>query len=181
MRQQGFTLYELISTLSISLLILSLAIPSFNSLIKKSRLQTTASELLQAIEQARTMSALSGKRTVLLAENANWSRGWALFMDENNNGVLDGNETYSNTHKVLKDVIIKGNDHIKKLVSFVPSGEARGPGTANGGVIMVGKLAICPARNGEGHLLVLSKGGRTRADTLTEKNCEKAKQGDFNF
>lgn len=181
MKQHGLTLFELISTLSIISLILTLALPSFTLFIKKSYLQTTTSELLQAIEQARSTSVLKGKRTVLQAENADWSRGWALFIDENYNGILDGNEAYSHNHEALKDVVVKGNYYVEKIVSFIPSGEARAPGSANGGVIMVGKLAVCPSQKGEGQLLVLSKGGRTRVDSLTSEKCAKAKQGDFNF
>lgn len=181
MKQHGLTLLELLTSLTVAITILALALPGFDSMIKTSRLQTATNELLGAIENARTLSVMRGKRTVLRAEDANWSNGWFAFVDDNNNGNLDETEVAHAKQGKFERIVIKGNYHVTNLVSFISTGEARGAGSAISGVIMIGKLAVCGISESEGFLITLSKGGRTRVSPITPANCEQAKQGDFNF
>lgn len=177
MKQQGLTLYELILSLSIIAITLVLALPSFDKLIKESRLKTQSLELHQAIELTRSTAVFSGKRAVLRAADNGWHSGWTLFIDQNDDGLLNGDERAIAQQEPLTGVIIRGNYHLQYLVSFIANGEGRSPGSANRGAFTVGKLAICPEQEGDGYQIILSKGGRSRMEELTAADCTQAKQG----
>lgn len=179
MKQQGLTLYELLIALSITAITLAIALPGFSQLIKDSQLKTQSLELHQAIERTRSTAVFSGKRAVLRADENGWHKGWKLFIDDNDDGILNGDEKILAQQEPLKGVIIKGNYHLKELVSFISNGEGRSPGSANRGAFTTGKLAICPEKEGEGFQIVLSKGGRSRMEKLTAADCTQAKQGNF--
>jgi len=174
MKHYGFTLYELLITLTIIAITLTLSIPSFNKTIQNTRTKTAALELLSAIEQARSTAVFSNTRTVLAAK-PQWHDGWEIFLDVDDDGVFDADEKLVTVQEKFDAVKIKGNNHVKELISFVSSGEGRAPGRANTGTIMVGTLTICPITYGAGYSITLSKGGRSRISNITEAECIQAR------
>jgi type IV fimbrial biogenesis protein FimT len=174
MKNHGFTLYELLITLVVIAITLAIGVPSFNKTIQNTRTKTATLELLSAIEQARSTAVFSNSRSVLTSKNQ-WHSGWDLFIDSDDDGLFDTDEQLLTAHGPLDAVIIKGNSHIKELISFIGSGEGRTPGKANTGVVMVGTLTICPTVHGAGYKISLSKGGRSRVSKLTEAACDQTK------
>ncbi len=84
-KEQGFTLIELMMALVILVVILSLGLPSFNSVMESSRLRAAANNVTSAIQYARS-EALRSRDTVAVcranagfdacAFGADWSGGW---------------------------------------------------------------------------------------------------------
>lgn len=174
MKHTGFTLIELLTTIVILAALLAVAAPSFNKTIQNTRTKTATLELLSAIEHARSTAVFSNTRSVI-ASKSQWHSGWSLFLDSNDDGVLGADEKLITEHGPLDAVIIKGNSHVKELISFIGSGEGRAPGKANTGVVMVGTLTICPITHGAGYKISLSKGGRSRVSKLTPLECDQNK------
>ncbi|WP_323813031.1 GspH/FimT family pseudopilin [Cellvibrio sp. NN19] len=171
MKSQGFTLFELMICTAVLAITLGLAIPSLFEQIKTIRTKVATHELLRAIESARTLAVTSNKRSVLLANQNDWEQGWALFIDYNNDGVLNGEETLKQQRKALKDIKIHANSHVEEYISFIGTGEGRKIGIENGGAFQVGTIKICPETSGKGYALILSRGGRTRIQNLTLAEC----------
>ena len=176
MQPQGFTLIELMICTVILAIILGLGIPSFSDQIRDVRTKVAMHELLRTIESARTLAVTSNKRTVLLANQEDWSQGWTLFIDENDDGELNGGETLKQHKAALTKVKINANTHVKKYISFIGTGEGRKVGLHNAGAFQVGTIKICPDTEGSGYALVLSRGGRTRVEKLSSAACDTARQ-----
>jgi type IV fimbrial biogenesis protein FimT len=172
MKSQGFSLIELMVVLAISAIIIGLAIPNFLSQFRDIRTKIAMHELLRAIESSRTLAVTSNKRTVLLAKQEDWKQGWTLFIDNNHDGELNGEETLKLERNALSKVKISANAHVKKYISFIGTGEGRKLGANNSGAFQVGTIKICPDTEGTGYALIISRGGRTRIKPLTKTECD---------
>lgn len=103
--QSGFTIIELMFTIMILGISLSIAVPSFSRLIMNNRIDASAQELSDSVYFARS-EAVKRKRNVRIcpAKNdtmaecdqlTNWSHGW-LLIQESNNEVLKAWQNISN-------------------------------------------------------------------------------------
>ena len=85
---RGFTLIELMVTLSVLAIVLSLAAPSFASLLASNRMSTQTNEFMVALNLARSEAVRRAQPVTLLATNANnYSKGWTVFPDLNGDGA----------------------------------------------------------------------------------------------
>lgn len=90
--ERGFTLVELMVTIAVASILLGIGIPSFVALIDNNRLTAYANDMAGAFNLARSESI---KRGVLVkvrrigAVSSNWDAGWNVFIDVDNDGVLD--------------------------------------------------------------------------------------------
>lgn len=100
----GFTLLELMITVSIAGILLGIAIPSFMETIRSNRLTTNANELVTALNLARSEAI---KRSVQVtvgktAATTNWEGGWNVFIDVNANNLYNaGTDTLLRTYAAL--------------------------------------------------------------------------------
>lgn len=170
MRTHGYTLLELLITLLIVSLLLSIAIPGFTQQIQSNRTRTATLELLESINHARTLAVTHGKRATI-RNRGQWAQGWEIFIDENNNGLWDEGELLLQERTTSNNMNISGNRSVEEYVSFIPSGESRRAGRANGGSFQAGTFTICPTEPGAGYELVLARSGRLRMDTISKEEC----------
>lgn len=97
-RTAGFSLVELMVTLSISAVILSIAAPSFNELMARSRMTDVSRDLSDRIAIAMNTSE-SRPTTICVSTNgttcsasANWHQGYIVFTDDGAIGTIDGSD-----------------------------------------------------------------------------------------
>jgi type IV fimbrial biogenesis protein FimT len=96
MARRGFTLVELLVTLVVALLALSLALPSFRELVARERGTAAVNQLVGAIALARSQAILARRTVTLCPGNADgclprdqWHRGAVVFLDHDRDGRLD--------------------------------------------------------------------------------------------
>ncbi len=170
--QVGFTLLELMVTLSIAAILLTVGVPSFNSLIKDSRLTTANNDLVSAFNIARSEAVKRGNRItvcksddqVSCATSNDWDQGWIVFTDENNSGSYDAaTETLILVHEPLENSITAvGGGTITNYVSYVMSGKSQ----QAGGGLQSGTILIRDDRAGDyGRNLSISQTGRPNTVT----------------
>lgn len=94
-KDQGFTLLELLTKLTLLAVVLAVAIPSFNSALDSARQRTQINQLMSDLNFARSRAITSRHPVSICAgqENCNGSRSWngqiVIFEDLNGNGKVD--------------------------------------------------------------------------------------------
>jgi type IV fimbrial biogenesis protein FimT len=115
----GYSLYELIMTLALAGLILTLGLPSFGSLAADRRLHAETDALFHAVHLARKASIVR-RRVVSICPSADgetctsgydWSAGWIAFanVDRDEPPQVDENEPVISRHSVDESVQILAN------------------------------------------------------------------------
>lgn len=98
-RHTGFTLVELIVTLSLVAILATVGVPNFANFIANNRLTAQANELVTSLNLARSEAIKRSSRVSVCRSNNNtscsgtWNDGWIVFVDANTAGTVDGTDT----------------------------------------------------------------------------------------
>jgi len=169
-RTNGFTLIELMVTLGIGAIVLSVGVPSFRGVIMDNRLVTEANQFVTSVNLARS-TAVRYQRNATVCASANysdpvpgctattdWSNGWIVWVDKDRDTVTDANEIVSvfgplNSSLSLSSVGTVGFTY-----------DSRGFSLAGGD-----DLVLCDTRTGEtGRLIRVNAVGRTN---ISRQGC----------
>lgn len=164
---QGLSLIELLVTIALVGILLSIGLPSLTRMIEKNRVETVTYDLMTAIQTTRNLAVTKHQRAVIKARQ-DWQKGWDVFIDKNDNGILDTNEKLLITRNELEDIKITSTSQQMKTISFINTGESRQANGSAGGSFLAGTLQICSRKNLKGYKLILARGGRTR---ITATDC----------
>ena len=167
---RGFTLIELMMTLVIAGILLTVAVPSFSEMIKNSRLTTEINELVTILNYGRTEAIKRGVDVTVCKSNTgtscagNWEDGWVAFVDLNDDGAIDTGETILRIHGALST----GNTLAfpRNRISYSAQGFAVG---------FTGTFVLCDDRGApEAKGEVISNTGRARkaVDSDTDGTVE---------
>ena len=91
----GFTLIELMVTISLVATVMALAAPSFAAFQRNSELTSTANTLLSSLSAARSEAMKRGRNTYVVPSadctswGSDWTEGWVVFVDVNGSQSLD--------------------------------------------------------------------------------------------
>lgn len=91
----GFTLVELMITLALAAIVLTLGVPSFNQTIRTNRVATQVNELVTALNLARSEAIHRGTAVTVCASadqatcsgSNDWRTGWIVTTDNNTTGA----------------------------------------------------------------------------------------------
>ncbi len=93
-RSRGFTLIELMVTVAIAAILLTIGVPSFTKLMTKNQLSGEIQTLQGTINFARSEAIKRGSRVSICKSNnqstcsGNWSDGWIIFVDRESGGSI---------------------------------------------------------------------------------------------
>lgn len=97
-RTRGVTLIEVLVSLSVATVLCASAVPAFQGALERLRLTTTTNDLVLAVSIARAEATARHTRVALAPRSGNdWSSGWHVFIDANDNGRLDAGEAIVRT------------------------------------------------------------------------------------
>jgi type IV fimbrial biogenesis protein FimT len=152
--QAGFTLLELMVTVSLSAIILTMAVPSFTITIQNNRVTTQINDFVSTLNLARTEAIKRGTRiTVCKSPDASscdtsasgWEQGWIVFIDSDADETRDSGETILLTSEAMPaGSILRGapGSDVNNFVSYRASGKTTFP--LSGGEVA---LLLCDSRN----------------------------------
>lgn len=109
-KQNGLTLVELMITLIVVAIALTLAVPGFSNFIRDNRATSQANEFLVSLTFARSEAIKRGRPVAVCAssDEANcsgsndWDAGWIVFTDDEGSvGDLDGADELLRAHESL--------------------------------------------------------------------------------
>lgn len=170
MPTRGFTLVELLVTVVVLVLLVTMALPAFSHLMRETRTHNRAQELYQAAQLART-SAITHNQRVTLGAAGQWSDGWQVFVDSNHNGQLDPGEALLARTDSNDGIRIVGNQWVTNHVSFIGTGESRYANGGPGGAFQAGRITLCTAEGEPGYELTLARSGRLRMRSISWDQC----------
>lgn len=169
---RGFTLPELITTLTVLGILTALAYPSFASLLRQSRVEAATETLQAAVQLTRQHAVMANQRANLAAVTEDWEQGWELYLDHNHNGERDEDEALIQTGDAFHEAVkIHANMPVSRYISYLGTGESRWASGYGGGAFQAGRFSICPREAGSGYELILARGGRMRKAEISEEEC----------
>jgi len=169
--RKGFTLIELMVTLSVAAILIAVAVPSFGSLISNNRISSSVSAFNQTLNLARSEAVRRGtvvsvcrSDDQITCTNTPWNQGWLVWVDPDNDRVLDNAEVTIRVQGALSTVISMVQAPAATPFSYNPNGFLNiAPGE-------VFTFDVCDsARTGEtGRQIRVPAVGKTRSNDL---NC----------
>lgn len=157
----GYSLYELLITLSIAAVVLGLGVPGFSDLLARHRQHVELNALFHAFYAARKQS-IAARRVVSLCPSedgrqcrpgTDWSVGWILFVNSDRDSPphVDADEEILARHSVSATIRLTANRR-----GFTSRGTRLR--TTNGTIVACDRAGRVPPR-----ALVVSYTGRPRA------------------
>jgi type IV fimbrial biogenesis protein FimT len=122
-KASGFTMVELMMTVAIGVIVLTLAVPSFRYVTNSNRIAAEINGLLGDLQFARAEAIKEGKTVTVCVSTDGatctggeaWQGGWIVFQDPTNFGVVDANENILRIQKTFS-----GTDtFVSNGISFV--------------------------------------------------------------
>jgi type IV fimbrial biogenesis protein FimT len=98
-KQQGLTLIELMVTLAVAIILITVGMPMFTGIAANNRAAAQTNDLVSALKLARSEAVKRSDPVVARQAGTTWSEGWLVFVDDNDNGVddpTDNNGVYDN-------------------------------------------------------------------------------------
>lgn len=161
MKYRGFTLIELMVTLAIAAILLTVGVPSFSDTIKNNRLIAQTNKFVGSVALARSEGVKTAQTVNMCPANAtytacsgntNWSTGWIVWIDLNGNATIQANEIRQIVEALPASITFTAG---LSAYTFTPQGAAGGTDT----------LVMCDDRTGEtGRRIQIRVTGRTYVD-----------------
>jgi type IV fimbrial biogenesis protein FimT len=176
-RQIGFTLVELMVTVAIAAIVLTLGVPAFQETINSSRLTSTANEFVTALNLARSEAVKRSVRVTVCksadgatcAAGGGYEQGWIVFVDPNNNATVDAGEQVIRAYGPLSGGltligrVVNNVDNVGNFVSYTSSGSSK----LATGAFQAGTLDLCRANyTTQSRQIVIARGGRTQVRVM---------------
>lgn len=105
-KQSGFSIIELMFTMTIAGVLLAVGVPAFGDLVKNNRISTDTNKIISSLRYARG-EAISRDTTVAMVPivaGTNWTEGWQIRLD------VDGNGTFTDAGDTVLRSIDRVND-----------------------------------------------------------------------
>jgi type IV fimbrial biogenesis protein FimT len=123
----GFTMIELLAVIMIVSILMALGVPSFRYVTTSNRLSSEINGLLgdmqfaraEAVKEGRTVTVCSSTDGANCSGLTDWSKGWIVFSDANNDAVADAGEAILRVQKALAPGdSLKDNSNTLAAASF---------------------------------------------------------------
>ncbi len=150
MKEKGFNLIELMITVAMLAALLAIGVPSFTRTVDNNRMVGPLNEFVSAITLARA-EAISRRTDITMcksnADQTNcvisddWSNGWIIFIDDDEDNAVDGGETVLQVHSGLhNNLTLTGSANVANLIVVDSRGFARN---------FAGDFTLCDGRGAE--------------------------------
>ncbi len=161
MRYRGFSLLELMVAITILGVMLAIGVPAFGALIDSQRMDSAVNSLARGLNYARAESVRRNRVVTVSPIDANWHAGWRIYLDRNNNGAYDDDETLLREDIPPAVSIVNANSSIAQYVRYNAQGETV---LLNGG-FQAGTFTFCPVKPSSAERkVVINRVGRVRTE-----------------
>jgi len=151
--ENGFTIIELMITIAIAALLLTLGVPALQDMVRNNRMVSQTNNLVSDIQLARGEAIKRNTQVAMCRSNdldttptcggsaQDWTTGWLVFADANGNGTYEsaGDTLLRVGYPSGNDATIFSNGTADANVRFAPDG------TLN--LSAVARFAVCDGRS----------------------------------
>ncbi len=175
-RAAGFTLIELIITLSVAIFLMAVAIPSFQEVIASNRIVAASNGIVSYLHLARSESIKRGAKTVLCPssdgagclDSYQWQQGFMVFVDLDQDNQFDSDEPLLRFQQADFEGIRIETSTGRRKIAYKAGGDAAGYNAT---------FTLCDLNDqAEPRAVILSNTGRPRLSDKrsdgTALNCE---------
>lgn len=173
-RERGFTLVELLITMTVAVVLIMIAVPSFKSLTLSNKLNTTANDIVNAIHVARMEAVKRNANTQLCSNSASANTsdtlGGACGTEAGAVYAMSGaapSQVLAGTSGITAPIQLNGD---MTALRFTAQGLARKVGTTTpyGDTV----VDICTSQmSTDNHRVITMTAGSILATTTTSGNC----------
>ena len=183
MHPRGITLLDLLISIAVMGIIAAVAIPSFSSLVKNSKLSASLANLKADLYLARNAAIRYNSYAIICPRNKsnngcsnspNWEKGWIVFIDHNKDGKCNFSARMcADKGKIIavgegvksSNLKMRGYSHRNYRIRYDPMGFSY---TYNGKIIACDDRGVKMARG-----IVISNSGKVRNTKKGDKlKCE---------
>lgn len=120
-RGAGFSLIELMVVFAIAAILLGAGVPLLRNLVQNQKIMTAANDFFASINLARSEAIRRGTRVDLVPTDdaGDWAKGWAVFIDENDNQRPDEDEELIFAHDAVAQGIGIGANLTDSAVQYL--------------------------------------------------------------
>ena len=178
--ERGFTLVELLVTMTLVAILSAIALPSLSSFVTNSRVSSRANDFVAAINLARSeavkrssgVTICPSSNAATCATAADWASGWIVFSDHDIDATADTGDELIHVFPGLSGgitMVLGNNGTITKSITFLGVGRSV---ASFGGTV----ATLCPPEGGDYcRYICINSLGRPRVDTpaqkIADKNC----------
>lgn len=163
---KGFTLVELLTTLAVSAIAVTVAVPAMSSFTANSKQSGAINEFVYSLHLARTAAITDNTRVTICAsdsgtdcESVSWDRGWIVFADPDSDRSVGAGETVIGAAAAVEGLAITTSDFGRSFM-FRPNGRAM---TFDAGGTS-GAFTVCDRRGDEhAKAIIIDRAGRPRS------------------
>ena len=165
--QQGYTLLELLTSLTIVGILMSISMGAMG-IIHSTQTTILTNDFVRVLHLARS-EAIRRHNRITICQSSNgsqctkedrWENGWIMFSDLNRDRFLDENEDVLQVHEPLAPgytLTWRPSGRNRDSISFTP----------DGGTNKVGTFSICSiSKKGPSRTIIVYRTGRVRSDTV---------------
>lgn len=167
---KGFTLIELIITLSITSILLGYGIPSMQEFTKKQNMSAERSRLLVDLSFSRN-TAINTNQNIIICPSvsgkscdngSNWHQGWIVFNDSNLNRKRDENDLILRFDNLPMKNLTAISSKYRSKIRFNPMGHSPGTNVS---------IRFCDQQPSQNNLaLIINNAGRIK-EANSKKPC----------
>lgn len=163
----GFTLIELMVTITIIGIVAVFGIPAFSDFILNNRIRGHAGDFVVQLTHARSEAIRTATRVTVCPGTAagcsgsNWENGWVVFVDANANAAVDSSETVIGVGPALDGSNTLRSTAFSTYISFRHDGGS----TSISGGGLAGAFVLCDSRGygDNARAIAVSASGRMKA------------------